>query len=161
MSKIVRFRKMLVAPPTPVAVEGICVRMFQNDADVTAWLELRCDAFAGVIAAGHAWTSADFDRQFRAKHWWSAERMWLAVTDTDHIVGSVVLGQSGRQDERALVGWLMVAPTFRRRGIGRLLLAMLEAAAWSQEKRELTLETHADWTAAMRLYEACGYERAH
>jgi GNAT superfamily N-acetyltransferase len=85
--------------------------------------------------------------------------MWFAVNDTEHVVGSVVLGQSGRQDEHATVGWLMVAPKFRRCGIGRLLLATLEAAAWSLKKRELTLETHADWTVAVRFYERCGYVR--
>jgi GNAT superfamily N-acetyltransferase len=53
----------------------------------------------------------------------------------------------------------MVSPEVRRRGVGRLLLATLEAAAWSQGERELTLETHADWSAALRLYEACGYAR--
>jgi ribosomal protein S18 acetylase RimI-like enzyme len=57
------------------------------------------------------------------------------------------------------VVWLMVDPDFRRRGIGRALLATLEASAWQSGERELVLETHADWSAAVRLYESFGYAR--
>lgn len=73
-------------------------------------------------------------------------------------IGAVALGRAGRPPhDRISLQWLMVAPMQRRRGIGRALIAVVEQAAWDAGERELSLETHADWRGALRLYEHCGY----
>jgi GNAT superfamily N-acetyltransferase len=56
-----------------------------------------------------------------------------------------------------VVHWLAVHPAWRRRGVGRLLMAALEACAWDAGGRTLALETHEDWRAAIEFYGALGY----
>ena len=58
---------------------------------------------------------------------------------------------------RPVVHWLAVLPAWRRRGIGRLLMSVLEARAWELGYREVWLETHAAWEEAVRFYRALGY----
>ena len=55
-------------------------------------------------------------------------------------------------DDKPVVHWLGVLPSFRRTGIGRLLLAALEAAVWDAGGRQVWLETHGGWAEAARLY---------
>jgi GNAT superfamily N-acetyltransferase len=55
------------------------------------------------------------------------------------------------------VHWLAVLPGWRRRGVGRYLMSVLEARAWELGYREVWLETHAAWAEAVRLYQALGY----
>ena len=57
-----------------------------------------------------------------------------------------------------MVHWLLVDPRWRRRGIGRLLMSHLELAAWDDGWREMQLETHAGWAAAVAFYQSMGYE---
>lgn len=52
---------------------------------------------------------------------------------------------------------LAVDPAFRRRGIGRSLLAAAEAQAAQTQGRRLVLDVRHDNHAAIALYEACGY----
>lgn len=59
-----------------------------------------------------------------------------------------------------VVHWLLVDPNYRRRGIGRLLMNCLERAAWDAGHRELQLETHAGWSAAVAFYQSIGYAPA-
>ena len=58
---------------------------------------------------------------------------------------------------RPAVHWLVVLPAARRQGVGRLLMSHLERAAWDAGHREVLLETHAQWQAAVQFYEALGY----
>jgi len=170
MSNILRLRKTLIRKVRPDGVPGLTIRPFAGPDDVPAWLALRAAAFADFIAAGRPWSTADFDREFTAKPWWSCERMWLAILEsrertqrqprgsTSRVVGSVTLGHTGRSpDDVAAIQWLMVAPTHRRRGIGTALLQTAERQALELGERELTLETHSAWTDAMRLYRRHGY----
>ena len=90
--------------------------------------------------------------------------MWLAVdapSPSGTIVGTVTLAirQDG-QLAKPVVHWLAVRPDHRRRGIGRLLIAYLEAAVWRSGGRQVWLETHAQWHEAARLYASLGYEVA-
>jgi GNAT superfamily N-acetyltransferase len=56
-----------------------------------------------------------------------------------------------------VVHWLLVDPAWRRRGVGRLLMLHLELAAWHDGYREIELETHAGWGAAVAFYQSMGY----
>ena len=58
---------------------------------------------------------------------------------------------------RPVVHWLAVLPGWRRRGIGRLLLSRLHQDCWDAGYRQVWLETHAAWQAAVRLYRELGY----
>ena len=159
MLPILRFAKLLHARPEPSPASA-SIRCFAGAGDVSAWLALCDTAFAGLTASGRRRTADDFEREFTAKPWWSPERMWFAEDEVGNVVGSATLGRSGLPpDDVPCVLWLMVDPRYRRRGIGRALLTTLEQAAWDSGERRLTLETHAAWRDAVRLYERCGYER--
>jgi len=162
--KILHLRKRLVGPSGGLPPAGVRIRPFGGPEDVAAWLALRVAAFQGGVAAGRPWTAEDFRREFLARPWWTAASIWLAEIDGDvsdsppRIVGSVVLGRSGRPPaDQASMQWLMVAPDHQRRGIGGALVAAVEDAAIDRGAVELVLETHADWREAVRLYERLGY----
>ena len=145
-------------------VEGVCLRHFAGADDVAPWLALREAAFARERIGVRAWDAAEFAREFLDKPWWDPRRMWLAEASSveaepaAQLIGSVTLALRGSGEAaRPVVHWLMVHPRWRRRGLGRLLLATLEAAAWDQGHRRLWLETHAGWQNALRLYRALGY----
>jgi len=152
---------------------GVTIRPFNaagpdsGDSDAPAWLELREAAFAGLVASGRSWTLDDFHREFMAKPWWQPERMLFAVAVENGgeaivrelIMGAATLGRAGRPpDDHASVQWLMVRPEHRRRGIGKLLLSTVERQAFAAGETTLSLETHAAWNDAVRLYHAAGYE---
>lgn len=158
---ILRFSHTLTQPPDLPVPGGATIRTFRNPDDVAEWLALRQAAFARLVVAGRPWTRDDFRREFIAKPWWSAERMWVATDEGGAVAGAVTLGRSGRPPHDApCVMWLMVDPRFRRRGIGRALLTTLERAVWEAGERTITLETHSSWGDAVRLYERCGYQRS-
>ncbi len=74
-------------------------------------------------------------------------------------VGTVTLARRGTPpDDRPVIHWLAVAPGFRRRGLGRLLVATVESAVWEAGERQIWLETHSGWQEAARLYAALGYD---
>lgn len=165
LSNLIRLRKTLQEPCDPGPLPGITIRTFNGSDDVDAWLAIREAAFADLLAMGRPWTADDFHREFLGKPWWRPESMWFATQDMQGVrakpVGTIILGRAGRPPhDLSSVQWLMVVPEAQRRGIGRLLLAVLEAAAWNMGARELTLETHASWSAAVRLYRACDYSDA-
>ncbi len=171
MSNLLRLQKRLESGTTPVPIPGVSVRTFNGSDDATNdvghWLALRSAAFAEIDSAGRSWTAEDFHREFTAKPWWQPHHMWFASVASRERerpesvdCGTIALARTGcPPHDRASVAWLMVAPAFRKRGIARTLLATLEAAAWDAGERMLTLETHAAWTAAVRLYESVGYAR--
>lgn len=168
MSKILRLFKRLAAPPTPPTVPSATIRTYADLHDADVWLRLHRAALARLTVAGPAWTRAEFAREFTSKSWWSPERMWFAVLEVPGAAdaersallpaGTITLGRSGRPPhDLATVQWLMVAPEARRRGLGAALLARAERRAWEEGERLLTLETHTDWTDAVRLYRRSGY----
>jgi len=88
---------------------------------------------------------------------WLAEAQPLLMPTT--LVGAVTLAQrSAPTGDKPVVHWLCVLPGYRRRGVGRLLLAALEAAVWDAGGRQIWLETHTAWVEALQLYQALGYE---
>ena len=164
MTTVLQMMKHLDAEPRLASVDGVAVRAFRHD-DVDAWLSLRDRAFARERVGVRAWSETDFRREFLGRWWWRPEWMWLAEHDSGddgtELVGSVSLAMRGESDRaKPVVHWLMVAPRWRRRGVGRLLLSQSEQAAWAAGYREIWLETHARWEAAVKFYEALGYRAA-
>lgn len=147
----------LVTPPTVSTVPGVSLRAFGGERDIDVWLELRERAFATERPAVRPWSRADFAAEFLDKWWWSAERMWFA--EAEGTVGSVTLGVRGQLPAAtSVVHWLMVAPEWRRRGVGRLLVTRLERMCWERGERRVALESHSGWTAATALYRSLGYK---
>jgi GNAT superfamily N-acetyltransferase len=129
--------------------------------DVTTWLALRERAMAVEAPSARSWTAGDFHAEMTGKPWWRADRMWIACRHEAprEIVGTVTLAiREGRTGRVPVVHWLLVDPAWRRRGLGRLLMSHLERAVWDDGGREVQLETHAGWTAAVAFYHSMGYE---
>jgi ribosomal protein S18 acetylase RimI-like enzyme len=156
-------------PKRPTLPEVACVRLrhFVGQQDVEVWLELRRRAFARQKLGVRDWDAGDFEREFLHKSWWHTDAMWFAEAQrlplTAHAaVGTVTLARRGDgPDAKPVVHWLAVMPGYRRRGVGRLLIATLEAAVWDSGGRQVWLETHSQWAEAAGLYESLGYQSVH
>lgn len=176
MATVLQLTKALVTRPEPIRLPTIGLRTYHGPENMRAWLELRSRAFARQKLGVRAWSEADFAAEFLAKSWWRPDWMWFAERQTadglPQVVGSVTLAIRGHEpatDDRSssappkgrgVVHWLMVSPRERRGGIGRLLMATLEAAAWDAGFRQVSLETHAAWSEAAQFYAALGYHEA-
>jgi GNAT superfamily N-acetyltransferase len=133
------------------------LRIYAGPQDIDRWLAIRREAFAGEPIGVGDWSEADFRREFLAKPWWRPEAMWFADASNES-VGTITLARRGvGAGSKPVMHWLAVVPQWRRRGIGRLLIATLEAAAWDTGEREIHLETHAAWASALSLYKSVGY----
>ncbi|MEX2559940.1 MAG: GNAT family N-acetyltransferase [Pirellulales bacterium] len=173
MATVLSLRRTLTERPRLPSVPGVRLRNYAGPADIETWLELRHRAFAREKVGVRRWDPSDFESEFLAKPWWSPERLWFAEAITPRkvagalrvpsaeaaeAIGTICLAQRGAgEHSRPAVHWLAVLPAWRRRGVGRLLLAALEAACWDAGHRQVFLETHAQWTAALRFYESHGY----
>jgi GNAT superfamily N-acetyltransferase len=179
MNRVVQMVKTLQEAAKPAAVEGFDLRSFEDPRDLAGWLALRQRTFAREKLGVRDWGETDFRQEFSSKPWWNPQNCWLIQTNqaqsslkipvlsnigsaslgNNEIVGSVTLAmRTGTKADRAVVHWLMVHPRYRSRGLGRWLLAILEAKAWELGHREVYLETHSAWEAASRFYLAAGYE---
>jgi GNAT superfamily N-acetyltransferase len=159
MSSVLHFRRQLFRPPDVADVPGISVRNIAISDDVAAWLALRDRAMADQIPRVRPWSESDFFSEMQSKPWWRPERMWLAfAAETACPIGAVTLAlREGSISTIPVVHWLLVDPAWRRRGIGRLLMFHLELAAWNDGWRQIELETHAGWSAAVAFYQSIGY----
>lgn len=182
---ILHFRRQLDAPPVAAEVPDICVRNMKLPDDIAAWLELRKGAMSAVSPGARLWSEHDFRTEMLSKPWWLPNHTWLAIAgepcspeeaaiaprpatrrspagdslSTSSLVGSVTLAvREGSTRTVPVVHWLLVDPAWRRRGIARLLMQHLEQAAWNEGWREIELETHAGWPAAVAFYQSIGYE---
>jgi GNAT superfamily N-acetyltransferase len=160
MPTVIHLRKQLQRPPVAAALPGIVVRKMSAPGDISAWLALRDRAMARQIPGVRSWTTDDFRAEMTAKPWWREGRMWLAFGNEPPgpLVGSVTLAiREGAAHSVPVVHWLLVDPAWRRRGVARLLMSHLESAAWNDGWREVQLETHSGWSAAVALYHSMGY----
>jgi GNAT superfamily N-acetyltransferase len=163
MSPILHFRKQLTGPPVATEVPGIRVRNMQVPDDIPGWLALRDRAMATERPATRSWREADFRAEMTSKPWWRADHCWVAVSRQQNEPSQAPLGavtlalRSGESSEVPVVHWLLVDPMQRRRGIGRALIEHLERAAWETGWREVQLETHVGWGAAVAFYQSMGY----
>jgi GNAT superfamily N-acetyltransferase len=158
---VIHLRKTLVAPPAAVEPSGFGVRTISVSEDVENWLALRVRAVAGLKPQPRAWERGDFAAEMTSKPWWNAERSWLAFAagTSEAPIGAVTLAMRETADRRTpVVHWLLVDPKWRRRGVGRTLILKLEDAAWEAGFREVELETHSGWAAAVAFYQSIGYE---
>jgi GNAT superfamily N-acetyltransferase len=159
MTSVLQMTKHLEWIERPPSVAGVRLRTFGQAADVEAWLALRDRAFARERVGVRAWSGVDFRGEFQERWWWRPQWMWLVEAEERELIGSVTLAMRGEPEAaKPVVHWLMVAPRWRRRGVGRLLLSHLEQAAWEEGYREIWLETHAQWKAAVEFYEALGFK---
>lgn len=158
MASVLQLCRQLTNRPELPAIAGLSIRTFTGPADIVPWLDLRHRAFARERLGVRRWAADDFAAELTSRWWWQPKRMWLAEADGPQLVGSVTLAMRGEPEAaRPVVHWLMVHPTARRRGLGRLLMAHLEAAAWDAGHRQLWLETHAAWQSAEKFYTNLGY----
>jgi GNAT superfamily N-acetyltransferase len=159
MSPVLHFRKHLSGPPDAAEVSGFCVRNFGEAGDVGAWIALRDRTMADQSPRVRTWSEDVFFSEMQSKSWWRNDRTWLAFTDaTRSLVGAVTLAlREGAAVTIPVVHWLLVDPAWQRRGIGRLLISHLERTAWNDGWREIELETHVGWEAAVAFYQSIGY----
>ncbi|MBI3837654.1 MAG: GNAT family N-acetyltransferase [Planctomycetia bacterium] len=166
MPCILQLTRRFDSRPIPPASPGVRLRHFAGPGDVEIWLDLRRRSFARQKLGVRDWDAGDFAREFLHKDWWHSEAMWFAEIQrfpfqSHTAVGTVTLARRGdARNAKPVVHWLAVLPGYRRRGIGRLLMATLEAAVWDAGGRQVWLETHAQWAEAVRLYRALGYRPA-
>jgi GNAT superfamily N-acetyltransferase len=126
--------------------------------DIASWLVLRCRAMADEMPRVRPWSEVDFRVEMTGKSWWTPSCTWLATSGDKSVVGAATLAmREGATGAVPVVHWLLVEPVWRRRGIARLLMFHLEQAAWDAGWRELQLETHAGWSAAVAFYQSIGY----
>jgi GNAT superfamily N-acetyltransferase len=187
MGSILHLRKELVRPPVALCLPRIVLRAFELAVDIPSWLELRDIAMADQVPRIRSWNEADFLAEMVSKSWWKNERTWLAIAEKvlpaggesqtitaepaatstirrtartvpGTIIGAVTLAmREGQAASVPVVHWLLVDPAWRRRGVGRTLLSHLEREAWDAGWREVQLETHAGWQAAVAFYQSIGY----
>lgn len=165
-SPILHFRKELGAPPVAKSTANVAIRTIEVPRDLPTWLQLRDRAIVELRPTPRSWTTADFQAEMLSKSWWQADRCWIAeVRESAHasgtMIGSVTLAERmGKHGSVPVVHWLIVDPTWRRHGIGCLLMTHLERTAWEAGHREIQLETHAGWNAAVAFYQSIGYAPA-
>jgi GNAT superfamily N-acetyltransferase len=165
MTAILQLTRRLTDPPIVAEIDGIRLRHYAGPEDIAVWLDLRRRAFARQRIGVGDWDARDFAREFLEKPWWRPECMWFAETNAtagdSQAIGTITLARRGAApDDKPAIHWLAVVPGFRRRGIGRLLVSIVEAAVWNAGERQIWLETHSGWQEAARLYSELGYSPA-
>jgi ribosomal protein S18 acetylase RimI-like enzyme len=127
-------------------------------------VELLQDAVSSGASIG--WIDVPDTKE--ARNYWTevleavgrGERALFVATDNHVCAGAVQLSYAQRPNSRhrAEVQKLMVHSQYRRRGIGRALLAALETAALAHKRSLLILDVRSG-DAAEKLYASAGYKR--
>ncbi len=89
----------------------------------------------------------------------SGYRVWVAVEETDKVIGYVCFGQTPLTEGTWDVYWIAVAGAWRGRGVGRLLLQHAEGEIRDGGGRMILIETSSkpEYQKAMLLYGRMGY----
>jgi RimJ/RimL family protein N-acetyltransferase len=135
-----------------------------DSADVTAFKALRLAALRECPTA----FSSSYEEECDVPLAQQAERM---VPDADHAIfgafdAATLVGTTGLQREgriklahKALIWGVYVAPAFRGRGVGRMLLDRALARARSMsDMLQITLGVNTANAAAIALYKSVGFE---
>ncbi|MBI2380802.1 MAG: GNAT family N-acetyltransferase [Gammaproteobacteria bacterium] len=145
--------------------EAVVIRVIRReDFDETALSRLLMDAVESGASVGFlSPLSLEEARAYwvQVKASLGRERVLLGAFRNGVLVGSVQLAPAGKANaqHRAEVQKLLVLRRERGRGLGRALMAAVEALAREYERSLLVLDTQAG-SAAEGLYERLGYRRA-
>jgi RimJ/RimL family protein N-acetyltransferase len=115
----------------------------------------------GWLATNDGWRSASDERRYlRAIRRYPHAAVFVAEAEDGSIVGRLSISRDQHPASRhvADVG-LMVSRAYRRRGVGRALLAASADWARAHEVRKLELHVFPYNEAAIALYEQFGFER--
>jgi GNAT superfamily N-acetyltransferase len=113
------------------------------------WKEYRYDRrFEAYVAAGMAEMVLRYD---------AARDCLLIVKEKGQIIGSIAIVHQGR--DRAQLRWFLVAPAFRRKGLGKHLMKAALRFARSAGYRSVFLWTTSELDAARHVYEGAGFRR--
>jgi ribosomal protein S18 acetylase RimI-like enzyme len=83
---------------------------------------------------------------------------WALEPPTESPAGlATLVTAAGRQRIRHSIGWLLVHPSARRRGLGRRLVTELLAVAAKRDVPDVWVETRSEWPAATAFWRACGF----
>jgi ribosomal protein S18 acetylase RimI-like enzyme len=144
-----------VVQPSTVSVHSAGPEDFERIADLT----VRVYVDGGLANDGYTPELADVSgRASRAE-------LLVARDDDGRVVGSVALVLSGdfgevtESDEEAAFRMLVVDPSVRGQGVGRLLVTTCLERARMAGKRRMVLSTGTRMLAAQRLYERLGFTR--
>jgi ribosomal protein S18 acetylase RimI-like enzyme len=127
--------------------EPISVRPFQ-EADRAAVIDLwyRCNLVV-------PWNDPDLDisRKLHVRPEW-----FLVGTSAGRVIATLMVGYEGH---RGWLNYLAVDPTFRRQGIGRLLVAHAEEILREAGCPKICLQVRTGNTAALEFYGALDFSR--
>jgi streptothricin acetyltransferase len=102
-----------------------------------------------------------FVRRWKHEHmtdWYRSllvEELSFGALDGDRLIGLAIT--ESRWNDEAMVWELHVEERWRGKGVGKQLLAAVEAAARTKDLRAVVLETQTTNVAAIGFYRACGY----
>lgn len=82
---------------------------------------------------------------------------WLATIEGEDVGLTALVSTGAQAVARHSIPWLFVSDRARRRGVGRALVAAAVEAARHRGARQVWVETHADWPAALAFWSAVGF----
>lgn len=129
-------------------------------ADVDGLVEVLLSVVAAGASVGFMSTlSREEAASFWSSHLASASNVVLVLEDDGAVLGTATLSLSGMPNgrHRAEVAKVLVRTDAQGRGLGRVLLRSVEAAASLRGRRTLVLDT-VSGSPAQRLYESEGWQ---
>lgn len=88
-----------------------------------------------------------------------SKRRYFVIEEDGLIIGGAGLAAFDGFDDCAELQKLYLVPQSRGKGLGKMLLDLVEKTASQLGYRRIYLETHSDLKDAIRLYERNGYEK--
>lgn len=158
----------LLGRPSAAALDPLTHPTSAVDWSVWAWGEHpprpQVEAFARAGSNGHgvAWPlPAGLAAELTSRPGRRVET-WLAWPACEPPTGepaglATLVTVSGGQPTRVSIGWLLVHPAARGRGLGRRLVASLLTVARQRTIASVWVETRSDWLAATAFWRACGF----
>lgn len=138
---------MSILPPGP----GIYIRPFVRD-DQAAARTVILDGLAEHFT--HLDLALNPDLDDIAASYLDCGHIFLVATAGATLIGTGGLRITGEAGQTVRVS---VARPYRRRGIGRRVVAALLAEAWARGLARVWMETNDDWGDAIGLYRCCGF----